>query len=265
MASTRGPSEDTSPAVCSRSTARAWSVLQEALHDAIVDLCEGTSYLYSASNYNAILYDALIWDLLDTGAHWLNEQTDQFPSPRLATWAHLRHKTRQQEVIVFNTHFDAASRASREYGVDQLCALMERVLRHRGGAVTQAILMGDFNTIRGSQVHRRLRESLSQLSFADTYDIAETVGQNNTLVSYHHFFGMQVMDSPLARLLWHVIFRLHPMGVESWASSPLVPCMHIDWVFVKGGYKVAYLSPVTYDEEGRYPSDHLPILVHLRL
>lgn len=90
------------------------------------------------------------------------------------------------------------------------------------------ILVGDFNDHPGSAVHRLLVQNGSP--FLDTWDLVH--GPEEKATTQHKFTG------------------------ELYGSR-------IDWILITPPFRVKEAIIITYNVDGRYPSDHFPYLVEL--
>ena len=242
--------------------------MQECLHWQTADLIrlvKKVQYNSHASNWNSILYNSEKFLQETIGHLWLSES--RLPeskswgasSPRLLTWTILVRKadTARRPILVFNTHLDVTSRLAREKGTAMIAETIAIMWAQYQARAPLLVLTGDFNTMRGSQAHAFLAPLLS-----DSLLDAEAVGAN-TLVTYHHFLGAEISDAWWARVLWHMVLRLHPMGPR-W-DSPNFAVYHLDWIMYLGFTRVPFFTVILYNEDKRYPTDHLPVLAHLRI
>jgi endonuclease/exonuclease/phosphatase family metal-dependent hydrolase len=91
-----------------------------------------------------------------------------------------------------------------------------------------ALLTGDFNDAAGGRVYEAFREA----GLRDGRPLAARVeGPEGT---FHGFSGMEV--------------------------GP-----RIDWVLCSPGWSVVRFETVTYHQEGRYPSDHFPVVADVTM
>lgn len=175
------------------------------------------------------------FEVLRSGTFWLSETPDR-PSKgwdgrcchRIATWVALRDRLAPQAgpFYVFNTHFDHEGVVARRESARLL--LKERA-RIAGDAPT--LVIGDFNSGPDSEPVQILRAQL-----LDARDSSRTppYGPEGT------FNGFRI-------------------------DAPLPAAERIDHIFHTRGIEVLSWAALTDSRQGRYPSDHLPVAVLLRL
>lgn len=145
---------------------------------------------------------------------------------RMVTWVCFRDRRTQQEFYLFNTHFDHQVQVSREKSA---ALVRERVQALK--SPLPIILTGDFNAGAGNKAHEIL---VGDGFFRDTWDLAtEKVGE-----------GLGTFNA----------FKELPRNRE-----------RIDWILVRGKATVDREEIVTFTREGKFPSDHCPVVARLRL
>ncbi|SFI50449.1 Metal-dependent hydrolase, endonuclease/exonuclease/phosphatase family [Paenibacillus sp. UNC496MF] len=183
----------------------------------------------------AIFYRKADFDLLEQGQFWLSETPEQAGSvgwdsslPRICTWGRFRAAgSPEREIAVYNTHLDHIGEQAREQG-------MRLVLRSmaREGQDRPAILMGDFNAEPGDRVIRFLRGQTDidgdRSELTDAYAALEASPGR----TFHDFRG----------------------GTE---GEP------IDYLFVNAPLTVSAVQVDRGDIDGRYPSDHYPVIARI--
>lgn len=127
--------------------------------------------------------------------------------------------------VLLNTHL--AHRPDDEVArLNGVALIAERYARLAKGL--PVLMTGDFNDVAGGSVHRAFREA----GLRDGRELAARIeGPEGT---FHGFSGMEV--------------------------GP-----RIDWVLCSPGWSVARFETVTFHQDGRYPSDHFPIVADLTL
>lgn len=215
--------------------------VQEALHHQlrdIIGLLDGYEYVGvgrddgdSLGEYSAIIYRTQRFQLQFTGTFWLSETPDK-PSlgwdaacKRVCTWAIFKDRSSGKTFAMFNTHFDHVGKDARRNSA--------KLLLNRITAIADnlpVLITGDFNMIpTDSSV------AMIASAYADTYNLSP--------------FG-------------------HYGPVGTWNgfdyNSPLTD--RIDYCFVDSS-KVDILRHAHIDDaiRQRFPSDHLPVLVEIRL
>lgn len=144
---------------------------------------------------------------------------------RVVTQLRIRDTVTGRDLAVLNTHFDHKGPTARTESA--------RLLRERVDALDcEAVVLGDFNARPGSRPHAILTGDGYDRPLADARARAATVDGPETTVT-----DFQSPDS----------------GRE------------LDHVFVTGGLAVdRYRVCDRVREDGRYPSDHLPVIAWLR-
>lgn len=175
------------------------------------------------------------FEVLRQGTFWLSETPDK-PSKgwdgrcchRIATWVALRDRLAPEAppFYVFNTHFDHEGVVARRESSRLLLARRQQIA---GDAVS--LVIGDFNSAPGSEPIRLLTREL--LDARET-SLTPPYGPEGTFND----------------------FRI---------DAPLPAEQRIDHVFHSRGVEVLSWAALTDSRQGRYPSDHLPVQVLLRL
>ena len=167
------------------------------------------------------------FDLEEGGTFWLSETPDEpgkgwdADCPRVATWAHLRDPETGAELIHVNTHLDHKGEEARRESANLL-------LSRFGDRDVPLAFTGDFNCTADSEPLRRLTDADSPLVHAA--DVSETP---------HH-------------------------GPETTFTTfdSLMSAGRIDHVFVSEGIRVTgHATATDMRPDGRFPSDHLPLVV----
>lgn len=195
------------------------------------------------------------WTVGDDGTFWLSETPDEQSTgwnaahPRIATWARVRDIEDAAELLVVNTHLDHVSvRARRESA---------RLLRERLPTLANAtasasadqrrerlpvVLVGDLNCTPGSRPHRILLG-----------DDPDGEGEADDL-------GLGLQDAAAVADLRH--------GPKTSLTdfARLIDDRRIDHALVSSDFDVeAFATLADRDDRGRYPSDHLPVLMRATL
>ena len=182
--------------------------------------------------YSALLYDARVAELLDTGTFWLSETPDVPGSlgpsalhPRIATWGEFRVAGASERTYVFNTHLSFLDQAALR-NAQVLLEEMERLVV--GGEV---VVTGDFNVPRGGPVWRLFQKA----GFRDAWQLAErSAGPGFT---FHDWQGESAgLDD---RIIDWILYRPPSGG----AAAP--PSLRVE--------------VIADSENGIYPSDHFPV------
>ena len=146
---------------------------------------------------------------------------------RMVTWVRFRERASGREFLVWNTHFDHEVETAR-----QKAAALVRDRLAKADAAVPVILTGDFNC--GAGRSRAYDILTGEAHLADAWLMA----------------GERVNE-----------------GLDTF--NDFKPATHhgerIDWILVRGVSAVARAEIVTFGENGRYPSDHFPVVVDLTL
>lgn len=185
--------------------------------------------------YCALFYDSRRARHLRGGTFWLSETPDVPASlswgsghPRIATWGEFQVEGSSHTLYVFNTHLAFEEPARTEQA---------RVLLRRIGTLVPAgaevLLTGDFNIPRLTHVWKLFTEA----GFQDAWQLARhSQGPDYT---FHGWAGLEA-DLENVRIDW--ILHRPPGG-----TRPPEPEL------------LAQVS--TWNREGRWPSDHFPVLL----
>lgn len=179
--------------------------------------------------YTAILYRKDRFDRLSAGTFWLSETPDTKESkswdafyPRTASWCKLKDRNNDQEFLFFNTHFDHRGQVAR---VESARVLREQISKQAKNL--PVIVTGDFNAPPGSGPYETMTKDGV---FRDALHITKTphYGPVNTSS------GFAVKTTPVRA--------------------------KIDYIFVNDRINVLQHATLTDQQEGRYYSDHLPVI-----
>ena len=172
---------------------------------------------------------------LEHGHFWLSETPDKpgskdsvgqdgerAGSPRMVTWVRFGVRDTRTVFYALNTHLDNRSETARRRGASQLA----RFLTDRLDPALPRIVTGDFNVpaTPGTWVYDTM---LTEGNLVDTWLSADQRGE--------------------AYGTWHGYQPPTPGGVR------------IDWILTSPDITTRYAAINTYRDQGRYPSDHLPV------
>lgn len=183
--------------------------------------------------FSAIFYRTTRFEVLKESTFWLSEEPEEPGSvgwdaalPRIVTWAEMEDRESGRRFFVFNTHFDHQGEEAR---LESARLIREKIREVAGEA--PVVLMGDLNTTEQDPPYQVLAEE-DELMLRDGFYVSEHP---------HH--------GPTST--WNGFERIHPER-------------RIDYVFVGESFAVhqhAILTDVW--DEGRFPSDHLPVLAEI--
>ncbi|MEO6183076.1 MAG: endonuclease/exonuclease/phosphatase family protein [Verrucomicrobiota bacterium] len=216
---------------------------QEALYLQINDLSEDfPEYDWiglgrdggSRGEFMAVFYRKDRFKPLAFDHFWLSETPDLIASTtwgnqnrRMVTWVKFLDRNSNQPFYLFNTHFDHQVQVARE----KAAALVRERIVALSNSVP-VILTGDFNAAGGNN---KAYSILTDGGFlTDTWTSAKT-RRNETIGTFNSF------------------------------SKPVVGGPRIDWILTRNGVVADSAEIVTFSQNGKFPSDHFPLLVSLRL
>ncbi|MEX0773285.1 MAG: endonuclease/exonuclease/phosphatase family protein [Balneolales bacterium] len=212
--------------------------LQEALKSQIDELEEqlpefawvgmGRADGKDAGEFSPIFYKKDRFEVLEDNTFWLSETPDVPGSvswdsaiTRVVTWARFREKNTDLEFIVFNTHFDHRGEQARIESARMLVSRVSEVPEN-----IPVIITGDLNVPESSEVYDVLTGApgLMDARYASQ---TEHEGPTATFNSWD---------------------ELRPPGSR------------IDYILVRGGVGVLNHRFLDDRYDGRFPSDHLPVI-----
>lgn len=220
--------------------------LQEPLSNQVNDLSKllpeyawlgvGREDGVNKGEFAAIFYLKERLEPLETSTFWLSEAADVPGSlgwdaacVRIATWAKFLDKKRGKSFFHFNTHFDHVGMIAQE---NSARLLLERITSIAGA--DPVIVTGDFNCGRNSE----------------TYKILTGADSTQNIKGQEH-----LKDAMYASWYSHhgPIETYH--GLEDEVKKET-----IDYIFVKNALKVMQHGVLEDKLNGRYPSDHSPVV-----
>ncbi|HEU4634216.1 MAG TPA: endonuclease/exonuclease/phosphatase family protein [Flavisolibacter sp.] len=215
--------------------------VQEALHEQVVDLQQRlTSFKYvgkgrddgkQKGEYAAIFYDTTRLQLLETQTFWLSEQPTVPGSKgwdaaitRIVTWAKFKDRKTKKQFYAFNTHFDHMGKTARKESAALLLSKVKEIAGSYPSVVT-----GDFNAQPSDEPIQVITDSANPDHLTDSKSISITphYGPAGT---FNGFKQKEATDQP------------------------------IDYIFVKNGGRVLKHATLSQSWEGRFSSDHFPVL-----
>jgi endonuclease/exonuclease/phosphatase family metal-dependent hydrolase len=152
--------------------------------------------------------------------------------PRVVTWAKMKDTTSGKVFFHFNTHFDHRGVRARE---ESARLLLKRINTIAGPL--PVVVTGDFNFNESSIGYQILtgktaeKEIGSQSSLRDARYLSQH-GHHGPTSTFNEF-------------------------------KALIPEMKIDYVLVKGTVRVLQHGALSDTFNGRFPSDHLPVLAEI--
>ena len=189
----------------------------------------------------SILYRGDQLQLREQGDFWLSD-TPSIPGsntwgdkyPRKVTWAVFEGKKGGPAIMVLNVHLPSGkNQMLRTRGVQLIHSwILEKLKRNRGGAEVQALLLaGDFNAAPDSAPHTLLTDD-RRLPLLDVWEVVQP-------------------NDP------------HPGTYGGWEG--LQTKKRIDWLLIAGQVRVRACDKLEAPIQGRYPSDHYPVIADLQI
>lgn len=186
--------------------------------------------------FSAIFYNTNRFELVikSDSTIWLSK-SPAVPSkswdaalPRILTWGKFRDKSSQKEFFVFNTHLDHIGDTARTESAKLITDIINQI-----AGDNPVVLTGDFNAVEESEPYNLLAGTDKILQDAFYKSKEPHVGPLFT------FEGFNVLGSSGKR--------------------------RIDYIFVNDKVEVLKHAIISDFRDGRYPSDHLPVIADIRL
>ena len=173
---------------------------------------------------------------LESGTFWLGDMPNGSyrgrrggrGGSRIVTWARFHHLETGREIWVYNTHL--SPRAGRQH-IAATDAINARIAALPPG--TPVVVLGDFNATAGAS---DTWHAATAGGLRDAWDVAAV--REGPAATYNGF------RSP---------------GAEEEGEG------RIDWVLVGGPIDVSAAATVVHSRQGRFPSDHFPVLAKLTI
>jgi endonuclease/exonuclease/phosphatase family metal-dependent hydrolase len=183
--------------------------------------------------YSAILCLKEKFEVLEDSTIWLSE-TPEVPSigwdaahKRIITWAKIKDIKTEKVFYHFNTHFDHKGEMAR---IESANLLNDKVAEIAGK--TPAVVTGDLNFTPDSKAYQILVGGRRNYLF-DAHKIAKAGSGGN--ISFNGF------------------------------SENLKEGNKIDYIFIKNDVEVEKHFIITDTFQGRYPSDHMPVMAEISI
>jgi endonuclease/exonuclease/phosphatase family metal-dependent hydrolase len=183
--------------------------------------------------YSAILYRRDRFRLMDCRTFWLSETPDvpgkkgwDAAYPRIVTWAKFKDRVSGETFFDFNTHFDHRGETART----ESAKLIHKRIAEIAGKYA-FVLTGDLNVVEDTAAYRTLADANATPRLFD----ARYASANA------HFGGDSTFNE----------------------FKELQPGRKIDYIFVSQGVKVFEHGVLSDRWNGRWASDHLPVLAEI--
>jgi endonuclease/exonuclease/phosphatase family metal-dependent hydrolase len=195
--------------------------------------------------HSAILYRRDRLSVLDAGTFWFSDTPTLAGSitwgnacTRICTWGRFTHTSSGQTFTLFNLHLDHVSQPSREKSAVLLTQRINARANDEPVIVTGDFNVNEYNYVTGYLTGRMVltlddgRAVRTPAPLVDTFRLVQPNAA--TVGTFHGFQGYRSGDK-------------------------------IDYIFVLPGMRVLDAGIVYDNEDGRYPSDHFPIVALLSL
>jgi endonuclease/exonuclease/phosphatase family metal-dependent hydrolase len=219
--------------------------VQEALYGQMLDLQQRLpQYKYAGvgredgktkGEFSAIFYDTTRLHCLKNATFWLSQKPDSAGSkgwdaalPRIVTWCLFEDKINYKKFYAFNTHFDHMGQVAR---AESAKLLLQKVKEIAGNM--PVIVTGDFN------------------AGPDDEPIKIIVDKNNP---DHLTETKAISQEP----------HYGPDGTFNAFNSKEVDNKAIDHIFIKNNLTVLKHATISESWNGRFSSDHFPVLAVMR-
>jgi endonuclease/exonuclease/phosphatase family metal-dependent hydrolase len=220
--------------------------VQEALHDQMTDLASrlprfryvggGRDDGKEKGEYSAIFYDTTRLQVLQSNTSWLS-LTPEVPGSkswdaaitRIVTWAKFRDRKSKKIFFAFNTHFDHIGQVARRESSKIILNLVKQVAGN-----TPAVITGDFNATPADEPIAVIMDKANPLHLTDSKEKSLTPHYGPT-GTFNGFRSKEVNDEP------------------------------IDYIFLKGNWKVKNHATISQTWQGKFASDHFAVLATLEM
>lgn len=217
--------------------------LQEAFKKQIDDLTQimpwfgwtgaGRDDGQEGGEFSVILYNKNKFEGLESGTFWLSETPD-VPSKgwdaalnRVCSWIKLKDKSTAREFFFFNTHFDHIGEQAR---TNSSKLIIEKISQLAEGY--PVILTGDFNYTASAEGYKIITSDSSPLKDAQHISKNPVYGSD---VTFNNF------------------------------GKEYIPGNKIDFIFVNDKISVLEHGVIGDMFNGKYPSDHMPVVSEIVL
>ncbi|MBA7570354.1 hypothetical protein ES708_12103 [subsurface metagenome] len=225
------------------------SPCHNALRDQVDDLAErlpeyewfgiGRDDGKDAGEFMTVFYRKDRLELLEESTFWLSETPDKpgfgwdAACNRVVTWGKFRDRASGKEFFLFNTHFDHRGEVARRESAKMLLTKVADI-----AGTSPIVVTGDFNSRLDSEPYRIIIGD-------QTTDSGVKLIDSRTVSRYGH-------HGPSATF-------------SSFKSAGKPGDSPIDYIFIRNGVSVIQHGTLSDTFDGRYPSDHMPVLVEIEI
>ena len=186
--------------------------------------------------FSAIFFDAARLELLDSKTFWLSE-TPETPGSkgwdaaitRVVTWGKFKDKKSGRTFFHFNTHFDHKGQIARRESAKFLLQQVQKI----AGEIP-VIVTGDFNAVPSSEPIQIVTNQKDSRHLIDTREISQTPHYGPS-GSFNGFRSGETSDEP------------------------------IDYIFIKGKFRVLQHACISQTWKGLFASDHFALFARVQL
>lgn len=231
--------------------------IQEAMPNQLTDMAVPLKYAHvgvpradgreGGGELSAILFREERLEAKESGTFWLSP-TPETPGstgwgnhvPRICTWAHFVDREARRPFWVFNTHLDHESQPARAHGIE----LIVQRMRERSGS-EPVFLMGDLNADETNAVVLYLKGLAARASEGTT----PVPASPRFVDTYRTRFPNEKQSGTF----------------NFWRGE--TGGMKIDFIFAAAPPATEVLDAAILhtSREGRFPSDHYPVVAHVRV
>ena len=136
--------------------------------------------------FNGIFYKESLFELIDSGTKWLSDTPDKVSKYedsacyRIFTYAHLRRKSDNSEIMVVNTHLDHVGAEAKKNQANVLADFLKDYND------MPLILTGDFNTTVGTTEYKNVLSG----GVVNAIDLAEKKSEGSTYTNFGSSSGI---------------------------------------------------------------------------
>lgn len=187
----------------------------------------------SRGEFMAVFYKRDRLEPIEYDHFWLSDTPDRMASTtwgntnrRMVTWVKFRDRESKQEFYFWNTHFDHLLQPAREKSADLILKRLSEI-----PADAPVVLVGDFNA--AAEKNKAYEILVNPEGLRDTWkEAAER--KNEGIATFNGF-------------------------------KKIGEGARIDWILVRGPVKALSSEIVTFAPDGKFPSDHLPVVAKLKI
>lgn len=186
--------------------------------------------------YSAIFYDTTRLLCLKSATLWLSQTPDEAGSkgwdaalPRIVTWCFFEDKLTHKKFYAFNTHFDHIGKVARA----ESAKLLLQKIKEMAGSLP-VIVTGDFNATKDDEPIKIIVDKTNPDHLTESVSVSQTPHYGPT-GTFNAFKSKEVSDKA------------------------------IDHIFIKNEVNVLKHGTISESWNGRFSSDHFPVLAVVAL